>query len=93
MKTIPNNMTTRSITAVVSQFTAPTSFRAIKREDPQGKLLEGYDLAKMDEAHRVHTVVEAMRRAYRDRGAYLGDPDFVKMPIARLTSDKRSWIS
>jgi len=29
-----------------------------------------------------------MRRAYRDRGAYLGDPDFVQMPIARLTSDK-----
>ncbi len=29
-----------------------------------------------------------MRRAYRDRGVYLGDPDFVKMPIARLTSDK-----
>jgi gamma-glutamyltranspeptidase/glutathione hydrolase len=28
-----------------------------------------------------------MRRAYRDRGNYLGDPDFVKMPIARLTSD------
>ena len=28
-----------------------------------------------------------MRRAYRDRGNYLGDPDFVQMPIARLTSD------
>jgi gamma-glutamyltranspeptidase/glutathione hydrolase len=28
-----------------------------------------------------------MRRAYRDRGLYLGDPDFVQMPIARLTSD------
>ena len=32
-------------------------------------------------------VTEAMRRAYRDRTLYLGDPDFVKMPIARLTSD------
>jgi propionyl-CoA synthetase len=31
---------------VKSLFTAPTSFRAIKREDPQGKLLEGYDLSK-----------------------------------------------
>jgi gamma-glutamyltranspeptidase/glutathione hydrolase len=51
------------------------------------QVLEGYDLSKMDEAHRVHTIVEAERRAYRDRGAYLGDPDFVKMPIARLTSD------
>jgi gamma-glutamyltranspeptidase/glutathione hydrolase len=52
------------------------------------QVLEGYDLSKMDEARRVHTVVEAMRRAYRDRGAYLGDPDFVKMPIAKLTSDR-----
>jgi gamma-glutamyltranspeptidase/glutathione hydrolase len=51
------------------------------------QVLEGYDLRKLDEAHRVHTIVEAMRRAYRDRGNYLGDPDFVKMPIARLTSD------
>ena len=51
------------------------------------KTLEGWDLAKLDSPHRVHVIVEAMRRAYRDRGLYLGDPDFVKMPIARLTSD------
>jgi gamma-glutamyltranspeptidase/glutathione hydrolase len=51
------------------------------------QVLEGWDLAKLDEPHRVHILVEAMRRAYRDRGLYLGDPDFVKMPIARLTSD------
>ena len=51
------------------------------------QVLEGWDLAKLDEAHRVHIIVEAMRRAYRDRGLYLGDPDFVKMPIERLTSD------
>ena len=51
------------------------------------QILEGWDLAKLDEAHRVHIVTEALRRAYRDRTLYLGDPDFVKMPIARLTSD------
>ncbi|MBH3339915.1 gamma-glutamyltransferase [Pseudomonas mendocina] len=34
---------------------------------------------------RTHYVVEALRRAYRDRGV-LGDPDFVKMPLQRLTS-------
>ena len=39
-----------------------------------------------DHAHRVHLAVEAMRRAYRDRAEYLGDPDFVQMPIAQLTS-------
>jgi gamma-glutamyltranspeptidase/glutathione hydrolase len=51
------------------------------------QVLEGWDLAALDEPHRVHLVTEAMRRAYRDRTLYLGDPDFVRMPIARLTSD------
>ena len=50
-------------------------------------VLEGWDLATLDEAQRVHLVVEAMRRAYRDRTIYLGDPDFVRMPLARLASD------
>lgn len=36
-----------------------------------------------DKAHRV---VEAMRRAYQDRARYLGDPDFVTVPIEKLTS-------
>lgn len=31
-------------------------------------------------------VIEAMRRAYRDRAAYLGDPDFVKIPLEHLLS-------
>jgi gamma-glutamyltranspeptidase/glutathione hydrolase len=34
---------------------------------------------------RNHLIVEAMRRAYRDRAAYLGDSDFVAVPVARLT--------
>ncbi|MBA2239144.1 MAG: gamma-glutamyltransferase [Lysobacter sp.] len=50
------------------------------------QVLEGWDLAKLDDADRAHLVTEAMRRAYRDRTLYLGDPDFVKMPLARLTS-------
>jgi gamma-glutamyltranspeptidase/glutathione hydrolase len=49
-------------------------------------ILSGYDLARLDRVHRVHLTVEAMRRAYRDRAEYLGDPDFVKMPVAELTS-------
>ena len=35
---------------------------------------------------RVHLVVEAWRRAYRDRVLYVGDPDFVEVPVARLVS-------
>ncbi len=49
-------------------------------------ILGGYDLGKLDRTHRVHLAVEAMRRAYRDRAEYLGDPDFVKMPVAELTN-------
>lgn len=33
-----------------------------------------------------HLLVEALRRAYRDRAAYLGDPDFVRIPMALLSS-------
>ncbi|MGH8457450.1 MAG: gamma-glutamyltransferase, partial [Stenotrophobium sp.] len=37
-------------------------------------------------AESKHLVVEAWRRAYRDRAAYLGDPDFVDIPIFKLLS-------
>lgn len=50
------------------------------------QILEPYDLAKLPPAQRVHLTVEAMRRAFRDRTFYLGDPDFVKIPMRTLTS-------
>ena len=49
-------------------------------------ILAGYDLGKYDRVHRIHFNIEAMRRAYRDRAEYLGDPDYVKMPVAELLS-------
>ena len=49
-------------------------------------ILSAYDLENMDEVQRTHIVVEAMRRAYRDRAIYLGDPDFVEVPVGLLTS-------
>jgi len=50
-------------------------------------ILEGYPLKDLGfrSAQSVHYQIEAMRHAYVDRNAYLGDPDFVKNPIARLT--------
>lgn len=48
-------------------------------------ILAGFDLASVDSATRKHLVVEAMRRAHRDRAEYLGDPDFIKIPTQRLT--------
>ena len=51
------------------------------------EILSAYgDLQTLPEAQRYHLIVEAMRRAYRDRALYLGDSDFVTIPTARLTS-------
>ena len=50
------------------------------------QILEPWDLGKLDEAHRIHLVTEALRRAYRDRTFFLGDPDFVEIPQDILTS-------
>ena len=49
-------------------------------------ILDGFDLHAVDSATRKHLIIEAMRRAYRDRAIYLGDPDFVSMPLAQLAS-------
>jgi gamma-glutamyltranspeptidase/glutathione hydrolase len=44
----------------------------------------GYQNGGFGSASAIHYEVEAMRRAYADRNEYLGDPDFVKNPIAGL---------
>jgi gamma-glutamyltranspeptidase/glutathione hydrolase len=49
-------------------------------------ILEGYDLTKDGDAERLFLMVEAMKRAYADRAWFLGDPDVVQVPVARLTS-------
>ncbi|WP_376696713.1 gamma-glutamyltransferase [Wenzhouxiangella sp. EGI_FJ10305] len=51
------------------------------------EIVEPFDLAGMDRADRVHLLAEAMRRAYRDRALYLGDPDFVDIPAEMLLSE------
>jgi len=50
-------------------------------------ILDGFDLAKVDKVTRTHLIVEAMRRVHRDRAVYLGDPDFVDVPVARLINE------
>ncbi|NLB14063.1 MAG: gamma-glutamyltransferase [Gammaproteobacteria bacterium] len=49
-------------------------------------ILSGYDYPAMAPVDRMHLVVEAMRRAYRDRAQFLGDPDFVEVPVQRMLS-------
>jgi gamma-glutamyltranspeptidase/glutathione hydrolase len=49
-------------------------------------ILADFPLQTLDEAARTHLVIEAMRRAYHDRAEFLGDSDFVDVPVARLGS-------
>ena len=50
-------------------------------------LIEPFGWQEMGRVDRVHLLAEAMRRAYRDRALYLGDPDFVDIPTDMLLSD------
>ena len=53
-------------------------------------LVEGYDLAAMghNSADTIHVQVEAKKLAFADRAAYLGDPNFVSVPMEALLSKK-----
>lgn len=53
-------------------------------------ILEGYELKRMghNSAAAVHAMAEAMRYAYADRAAMLGDPDFAPVPVQALISKK-----
>lgn len=48
-------------------------------------MLSHRSFAELEDPARTHLLVEAIRRAYRDRAEYLGDPDFIRIPIERLT--------
>ena len=53
------------------------------------KMISPYDIHSLgyNSARYIHLLTEAERRAYADRTYYLGDPDFVRMPIRQLTSE------
>ncbi|MFT3935525.1 MAG: gamma-glutamyltransferase [Chitinophagaceae bacterium] len=53
------------------------------------KMIEKRNIAKMgfQSAAAVHLMIEAERRAYADRAFFMGDADFVKVPVKKLTSD------
>lgn len=54
------------------------------------EMIDDYPLAEMghNSAEYVHVVSEAMRRAFADRSYYLGDPDFVDIPMEELLSEE-----
>ena len=48
-------------------------------------MLEQLGIQNYQAAERVHLMIESMRRAYEDRALYLGDTDFVHVPLQQLT--------
>jgi gamma-glutamyltranspeptidase/glutathione hydrolase len=70
----------------VASFPPPSSGGAVLIQALN--ILEGFDLAKhrVDSPAAIHLVTEAMKLAFADRAAYMGDSDFVDVPLDRLTS-------
>ena len=53
-------------------------------------MLEGFPIRTLgcNGAETIHLMAEAMKLAYADRSRYLGDPDFVKVPVVDLVSKR-----
>ena len=51
-------------------------------------ILEGYDIARLGfgSAETIHYLAEVLKIAFADRAAASGDPDFINVPVERLTS-------
>ena len=50
------------------------------------QIVDTFPIQSMEEDARVHIIVEAMRRGYNDRARFMGDADFVNVPVDRLAS-------
>ena len=53
------------------------------------KMIEPYDLKTYghNSSDYIKLLVEAQRRSFADRSHYLGDPDFIQVPVNELTSE------
>jgi gamma-glutamyltranspeptidase / glutathione hydrolase len=54
------------------------------------QMLEPYDVANLgaNSAQKIHLFAEVMRRAFRDRAQFVGDPDFVNVPVTALLDQR-----
>lgn len=57
-------------------------------------MLEGYDVKGMglNSSAKFHVLAEAMRRSFADRAEYMGDPDFLDVPVNKLIDKKYAEI-
>ena len=53
-------------------------------------MLSQLDTANFESTKRAHAIVEVMRRAYLERANYLGDTDFIEIPLDRLLSEQHA---
>ena len=100
-KVRPGLMTTTDLAGYRSRERAPTvsSYRGLQVHGmgpPSSggstvgealNILEDYPMASLDRDDALHYYLEASRYAFADRGAYLGDPDYVYVPLKGLLSD------
>ena len=58
-------------------------------------MINYFNWRPLDNVRQTHLFTEVMRRAYKDRAEYLGDPDFVDVPLTELMAEQRAehWIS
>jgi gamma-glutamyltranspeptidase/glutathione hydrolase len=97
----PGSMTMRDVRGYIAPERAPTLVRYrglnVYGMGPPSSggstvgealnILEGYDLAGMTRTQALHRYLEASTLSFADRGQYLGDPDYVDVPLAGLLSD------
>lgn len=57
-------------------------------------MLNYFEWKSLDKVRQTHLLAEIMRRAYLDRAEYLGDPDFVDVPVSALLAEQRAeqWV-
>jgi gamma-glutamyltranspeptidase/glutathione hydrolase len=94
------NMTVKDLNAYEAKWRAPITFKykelTITSMSPPSsggiclnqimKMIEPFDLSEMghNSVKAIQVITEAERRAYADRNSFLGDPDFVKLPVNEL---------
>jgi gamma-glutamyltranspeptidase / glutathione hydrolase len=97
----PGLMTTTDLAGYRSKERAPTvsSYRGLQvygMGPPSSggstvgealNIMEGYQMADLPRDDALHFYLEASRYSFADRGAYLGDPDYVYVPLKGLLSD------
>jgi gamma-glutamyltranspeptidase/glutathione hydrolase len=100
LKNKGGNMTVKDLNVYEAKWRAPITFnykdlKITSMSPPSSggiclsqimKMIEPFDIAQMghNSVKAIQVITEAERRAFADRNSYLGDPDFVKLPVKEL---------